>query len=375
MTTEEKFRAAVNVIRNLPKNGSYQPSHELMLRFYAYYKQATEGPCKAPRPSFWEVVKKMKWEAWSKLGNMSKEEAMNNYVEELKKIVETMSYTDNVANFLGSLGSFYDSVPVEDLELLVGNVIERMRSQPGSPLSGSPFASREASPNRIQVTTNGHHLTSSLETSPASSYSPSPQLDELEEDDDEEFIDTVEAEPDTTTKEASSKTSLKSSAMNDFNGTDSVYSDQPSVATNGYKRKATSLKLRHSHDSIEPSCQNGRASYQERGRSRERNNPRVNLQTETTEETLQMLLEPLEITDKIRTAVVQLQKDLSNVCGRMDHMEHAVSTFRSQANRNTPRWWPFPQVPPGFAAFVILWPVVFHLAVLWLQRRRQRRLL
>jgi Acyl-CoA-binding protein len=40
----------------------------------------------APRPAFWEVVKKMKWEAWNKLGNMSQEEAMNNYVEELKKV-------------------------------------------------------------------------------------------------------------------------------------------------------------------------------------------------------------------------------------------------------------------------------------------------
>jgi acyl-CoA-binding protein len=66
--------------------GSYQPSHELMLRFYAYFKQATEGPCVSPRPAFWEVVKKMKWEAWNRLGNMSREEAMNNYVEELKKV-------------------------------------------------------------------------------------------------------------------------------------------------------------------------------------------------------------------------------------------------------------------------------------------------
>jgi len=66
--------------------GSYQPSHELMLRFYSYFKQATKGPCVAPRPAFWEVVKKMKWEAWNRLGNMSQEEAMNNYVEELKKV-------------------------------------------------------------------------------------------------------------------------------------------------------------------------------------------------------------------------------------------------------------------------------------------------
>lgn len=50
-----------------------------------------------------------------------------------------MSYTDNVATFLGSLDSFYESVPAEDLELLVGPVLERIRSQPGSPLSGSPL--------------------------------------------------------------------------------------------------------------------------------------------------------------------------------------------------------------------------------------------
>lgn len=74
-----------------------------------------------------------------RLGNMSRQEAMNNYVDELKKIVETMSYTDNVANFLGSLDSFYENVPAEDLEMLVGPVLERMRSQPGSPLSGSPL--------------------------------------------------------------------------------------------------------------------------------------------------------------------------------------------------------------------------------------------
>lgn len=98
-----------------------------------------EGPCQQPKPAFWEVVKKAKWDAWMKLGNMSRQEAMNNYVDELKKIVETMSYTDNVANFLGSLDSFYESVPSEDLEMLVGPVIERMRSQPGSPLSGSPL--------------------------------------------------------------------------------------------------------------------------------------------------------------------------------------------------------------------------------------------
>lgn len=66
--------------------GAYQPSHEIMLRFYSYYKQATEGPCQQTKPAFWEVVKKAKWDAWTRLGNMSRLEAMNNYVEELTRV-------------------------------------------------------------------------------------------------------------------------------------------------------------------------------------------------------------------------------------------------------------------------------------------------
>lgn len=89
MTTEERFNAAVEVIRGLPKNGSFQPSHELQLKFYAYYKQATQGSteeCKVPKPRFWDIVGNAKWDAWMKLGNMSKQEAMEKYVEELVKV-------------------------------------------------------------------------------------------------------------------------------------------------------------------------------------------------------------------------------------------------------------------------------------------------
>ncbi|XP_046682082.1 acyl-CoA-binding domain-containing protein 4 [Homalodisca vitripennis] len=208
MSVQEKFEKAVNVIKNLPKHGSYQPSNELQLRFYAYYKQATEGFNYHPRPSFWEVVKRAKWDAWSKLGNMSKEEAMIHYVEELRKIVETMSYTDNVANFLNSLDDFYENVPVEDLEMLMGPIIQQIRSRPNSPLSGSPLASRDTSPTRTSSFDDTQNprlrrppappntksvISGSLETSPTSSYSASP-LPPDTDDEDENFLDT-EMEP------------------------------------------------------------------------------------------------------------------------------------------------------------------------------------
>jgi len=41
--------------------GSFKPSHEMMLKFYSYYKQATVGHCKASKPGFWDVVGKAKW--------------------------------------------------------------------------------------------------------------------------------------------------------------------------------------------------------------------------------------------------------------------------------------------------------------------------
>lgn len=86
MSIEEQFTAAVNVIQNLPKNGSFQPSDQLKLKFYALFKQAKEGPNTTPKPSFYEIVARYKWEAWTKLGEISKEEAMKGYVSELKQV-------------------------------------------------------------------------------------------------------------------------------------------------------------------------------------------------------------------------------------------------------------------------------------------------
>jgi len=144
----------------------------MMLRFYAYFKQGTEGPCKGRRPAFWDIVGRAKYDAWKRLGELPNEKAMQSYVDELRKIVETMSYTDNVADFYGSINEL-DNVNVQDLELIAPDAIRKVRSRPNS-----PFASREASPVRAagQLTngyTNGHHQ-SATDTS------------------DEEYIDTVE---------------------------------------------------------------------------------------------------------------------------------------------------------------------------------------
>ncbi|CAM9285139.1 unnamed protein product [Lampetra fluviatilis] len=111
---QRRFEAAVRAVKSLPNDGSYKPSHELMLKFYGFYKQATQGPCKIGRPGFWDPVGRYKWDAWNSLGEMSKVEAMIAYVDEMKKvggqILESMPVTDKVEELLHLLGPFYEVV-------------------------------------------------------------------------------------------------------------------------------------------------------------------------------------------------------------------------------------------------------------------------
>ncbi|XP_077298192.1 uncharacterized protein LOC143919646 isoform X2 [Arctopsyche grandis] len=165
MSTERMFQAAVNVIRGLPKTGPYQPSAEMMLRFYSYFKQATEGHCTKPKPAFWDVKNRVKWESWNGLGNMSSDKAMEAYIYELQKIVETMSYTDNVANFFDTIDGDLPSITREDLELVAGDLLKKFKSS-----SSSTSSSRDTSPMRTVSQQNGHY------------------------ESEDEFIDTVDSE-------------------------------------------------------------------------------------------------------------------------------------------------------------------------------------
>lgn len=60
---------------------SAKVSNENQLKLYGFYKIATEGPCKAPQPSTFNVSARAKWNAWQRLGSMSPEEAMQMYIE------------------------------------------------------------------------------------------------------------------------------------------------------------------------------------------------------------------------------------------------------------------------------------------------------
>ena len=116
MELDDKFIAAVDVIKNLPSYGPFEVSNEMKLQFYAYYKQATVGPCHNSRPGFWDVVNRAKHDAWAGLGSMTRDAAMSKYVDNLKSIVETMNFSPDVENFMEALGPFYEEVE-EDEEI------------------------------------------------------------------------------------------------------------------------------------------------------------------------------------------------------------------------------------------------------------------
>lgn len=58
----------------------HRPDNDTLLRIYALYKQGAEGDVGGPKPGFFDFVGTAKFEAWSKLAGMPREQAMREYV-------------------------------------------------------------------------------------------------------------------------------------------------------------------------------------------------------------------------------------------------------------------------------------------------------
>lgn len=149
-SVQQRFEAAVNVIKNLPKNGPYQPSPVMMLKFYGLFKQSTEGPCNGKRPAFWDVIGKAKYDAWNGFRHLSKEQAMQQYVEGLQEIIETMSFTENVQNFVGSLQGL-ENINLDELEMIAPGMKQLAESHPSSPFHSRTNSPQHGSSNNIIV--------------------------------------------------------------------------------------------------------------------------------------------------------------------------------------------------------------------------------
>jgi len=85
---EKRFQRAVEYIQNLPQDGPYVASAQEKLEFYALFKQSTEGPNTTKKPSMLNVVSKAKWDAWTRLGKITKEEAMRKYIQKITEVAQ-----------------------------------------------------------------------------------------------------------------------------------------------------------------------------------------------------------------------------------------------------------------------------------------------
>lgn len=78
MELKEQFEAAVSNSKSL----SHKPGNDVLLKLYSLYKQATEGDLATEAPSNpFDFVAKAKYAAWEELKGLTKEDAMQQYVD------------------------------------------------------------------------------------------------------------------------------------------------------------------------------------------------------------------------------------------------------------------------------------------------------
>lgn len=83
---EQQFNDAVERVRNAPEEGEFKPSNEYKLKMYALYRQATDGDVSGKRPGMLNVVERAKYDAWAQAKGMSREDAMQAYIDEINKV-------------------------------------------------------------------------------------------------------------------------------------------------------------------------------------------------------------------------------------------------------------------------------------------------
>jgi diazepam-binding inhibitor (GABA receptor modulating acyl-CoA-binding protein) len=76
------FQAATAAAKQTKK----KPDNATLLKLYSYYKQASEGDISGDRTGGFDFVGGAKYDAWSKLKGMSKDDAMQNYIKQVEKL-------------------------------------------------------------------------------------------------------------------------------------------------------------------------------------------------------------------------------------------------------------------------------------------------
>lgn len=82
MTLQAEFDQALADSKNL----SERPDNMTLLKIYALFKQATTGNADGQRPGMTDMVGRAKWDAWKMQEGMSKDEAMQQYVDLISEL-------------------------------------------------------------------------------------------------------------------------------------------------------------------------------------------------------------------------------------------------------------------------------------------------
>jgi acyl-CoA-binding protein len=83
MTLKEQFEAAVAGSKLL----TARPDNDTLLKIYSLYKQATEGDALDDGPSNpFDFIAKAKYNAWSDLGGITSDAAMQQYIDLINKL-------------------------------------------------------------------------------------------------------------------------------------------------------------------------------------------------------------------------------------------------------------------------------------------------
>lgn len=79
---EQDFNEAAQFLQSIVA----ELDEAVLLEFYGLYKQATVGKCDTPKPGIFSIKAKTKWNAWNRLGDMTKANAMIIYVNKMSSL-------------------------------------------------------------------------------------------------------------------------------------------------------------------------------------------------------------------------------------------------------------------------------------------------
>ena len=81
MATQEDFEAAAERAKGLPTQ-----ANDVLLELYSLYKQASAGDVSGDKPGMFDFVGKAKYEAWELRQGMSRDDAMQAYIDLVDKL-------------------------------------------------------------------------------------------------------------------------------------------------------------------------------------------------------------------------------------------------------------------------------------------------